>query len=71
MKEGNTSPMRRYGNIGINPSSNKLHERVAWFYRRLCEEYDCPALPQFLQETIPAAFKFQGVNNRKSSVNDE
>lgn len=37
--------------------SNKLHERVIWFYKRLCEEYDCPILPQFLQETIITAFK--------------
>ena len=39
------------------PHSNKLHERVIWFYKRLCEEYDCPILPQFLQETIITAFK--------------
>ncbi len=27
------------------------------FYKRLCEEYDCPILPRFLSETIITAFK--------------
>ena len=52
-----------------SPNTNKLHEKVAWFYRRLCEEYDCPILPQFLQETIPTAFKSQNLEkNRDRSI---
>ena len=54
--------MRRANNWtgGISANTNKLHEKVAWFYRRLAIEYDCPTLPQFLQETIPTAFRSHG-----------
>ena len=47
----NLSPSRRVGQAhtaGISANTNKLHEKVTWFYRRLCEEYDCPILPQFI-----------------------
>lgn len=71
-RSSDASPLRRVGcQIGTNPNSTKLHHRVAWFYRRLCEEYECPILPQFLQETIPQAFKKHGLNSLKDSVNDD
>ena len=47
MPEGR-SPGRYALPIGISANTTRLHEKVAWFYRRLCEEYDCPILPQFL-----------------------
>jgi len=39
------SPSHRLQGIGSNPQPTKLHEKVAWFYRRLCEEYECQILP--------------------------
>ena len=50
------SPTRKFTHQ--NPTSiTKLHEKVIWFYRHLCEEYDAPMITKFINETIPAAFK--------------
>ena len=35
----------------------KLHEKVIWFYRHLCENDESPMIAKFINETIPAAFK--------------
>ena len=51
-----TSPVRR--NLFQNPGMiTKLHEKVIWFYRSLCDEYGAPQASQFISETIPTCFK--------------